>query len=133
MIVAPVLKRIPSRRLSLCRHGQWRHEIALRFNVSESWVRRIKQERREQGKTAPLLKRNRVSQWMFYSDDSVAIYSAGSDTTMKELKAKLGTRLSTSTLCVALRKLKVTYKKIHIAAEQKRRDASLVEARQKQK
>jgi len=27
----------------------------------------------------------------------------------------------------------VTYKKIHIAAEQKRRDASLVEARQKQK
>ncbi|MDB4632124.1 hypothetical protein OAF96_01700 [bacterium] len=105
----------------------------MRFNVSESWVRRIKQERREQGKTAPLLKRNRVSQWMFYSDDSVAIYSAGSDTTMKELKAKLGTRLSTSALCVALRKLKVTYKKIHIAAEQKRRDASLVEARQKQK
>lgn len=27
--------------------------VALRFDVSESWVRRIKQERRDQGKTAP--------------------------------------------------------------------------------
>ena len=34
--------------------------VALRFNVSESWVRRVKQERREQGKLGPCTKRRRT-------------------------------------------------------------------------
>ncbi len=31
---------------------EFRREVATRFHVSESWVRRIKQDRRELGKTA---------------------------------------------------------------------------------
>lgn len=46
--------------LRACDDGQGTREVALRFNVSESWVQRIKQERREQGKTAPTLTRRRV-------------------------------------------------------------------------
>jgi len=36
--------------------------------VSESWVRRIKQERRELNKTAPLLKRRRTPLWAALAD-----------------------------------------------------------------
>ena len=40
--------------LAACDAGEGTRAVALRFGVSESWVRRIKQERREQGKIAPL-------------------------------------------------------------------------------
>lgn len=55
---------------------------------------------------------------MFYSDEIVAIYSVRPDTTMKELKAKLGTRFPPQRFV------------LRFEAEQKRSDASLVEARQ---
>jgi hypothetical protein len=42
-----------------CDAGGGTREVALRFRVSESWVRRIKLERREQGKLAPQTHRNR--------------------------------------------------------------------------
>jgi transposase len=41
--------------------------VALRFDVSESWVRRIKQERREQGKLAPKSTRDRRKTWEPYA------------------------------------------------------------------
>lgn len=39
--------------LAACDVGGVAREVAARFNVSESRARRIKQERRELGKTAP--------------------------------------------------------------------------------
>ena len=45
--------------LAACDAGGGTREVALRFGVSESWVRRVKQERREQGKTVPKLTRDR--------------------------------------------------------------------------
>ena len=45
--------------LAACDSGRGTREVALSFDVSESWVRRIKQERRELGKTAPKQTRNR--------------------------------------------------------------------------
>ncbi|MCP4942811.1 MAG: hypothetical protein GY924_12620 [Planctomycetaceae bacterium] len=45
--------------LAACDAGDGTREVALRFDVSESWVRRVKQERREQGRTAPKLARDR--------------------------------------------------------------------------
>jgi transposase len=97
--------------LSACDEGVGTREVATRFKVSESWVRRIKQERRELGKTAPCLTRNRIPEWAVYSDQILAIYDAQPDTTLKELKAKLGTKLSTKTLCIACQKLNLTFKK----------------------
>ena len=107
----PYSKEFRGEVLSACDSGKGTREVALLFDVSESWVRRVKQERRELGKTAPLLKRNRSSKWAKYSDQIMAIYAARPDTTLAELKEELGTTLSRSTLCIALRKLKLTYKK----------------------
>ena len=49
--------------LAACDAGEGTRSVALRFEVSESWVRRIKQERREQGKIAPLSTRRRRRIW----------------------------------------------------------------------
>jgi hypothetical protein len=46
--------------LAACDAGKGTREVALLFVVSESWVRRIKQERRESGKVAPKLTRDRT-------------------------------------------------------------------------
>ena len=43
--------------LAACDNGGGTRAVALQFQVSESWVRRIKQDRREQGKLAPLTTR----------------------------------------------------------------------------
>ncbi|MBI1348365.1 hypothetical protein GC163_18985 [bacterium] len=43
--------------LAACDAGGKTRAVAAQFQVSEAWVRRIKQERREQGKTAPCLTR----------------------------------------------------------------------------
>ena len=97
--------------LTACDSGKRTREVATHFNVSESWVRRIKQERRELGKTAPCLTRNRTPVWAKYTDQILEIYEARPDTTLRELQAELGTTLSTKTLCIALQKLRLTYKK----------------------
>ena len=41
--------------LAACDAGEGTRAVALRFGCSESWVRRVKQERREQGKLPPPL------------------------------------------------------------------------------
>ncbi len=53
--------------LRACDAGGGTREVALRFNVSESWVRRVKQERREQGKVAPSTTRRRHKVWEPYA------------------------------------------------------------------
>ena len=56
-------KKFRRQVLAACDAGGGTREVALRFDVSESWVRRIKQVRREQGKTAPKLTRDRSKVW----------------------------------------------------------------------
>ena len=38
--------------------------MALKFEVGESWVRRVNQDRRERGKDGPATKRNRTPTWV---------------------------------------------------------------------
>jgi len=97
--------------LVACDSGKPTRIVATHFDVSESWVRRIKQERRELGKTAPCLTRNRTPAWAKYTEQILEIYKDQPDFTLRELKAKLGTTLTTKTLCIALQKLRLTYKK----------------------
>lgn len=40
--------------------GATTHEIAIELNVSKSWVRRVKQQFRETGKTAPKMTKDRA-------------------------------------------------------------------------
>lgn len=97
--------------LGACDAGEGTRAVALRFQCSESWVRRVKQERRESGKTAPLTTRRRTPKWEVHREDMQRIIAERPDITLRELQEELNTKLSRSTLCLALRKLKLTFKK----------------------
>jgi transposase len=97
--------------LAACDAGRQTKEVAKRFGVSESWVRRIKQVRREVGKTAPATTRRRRPKWAEDSDRILALIAESPDLTLSELKARLQTSLSVTTLCRALQRLKMTLKK----------------------
>ena len=86
-------------------------EIATRFQISESWARRVKQEHREQGKTCNATTRKREPKWGPLIPQIEQALAEQPDLTLKELKAKLRTELNVGTLCRALKKLKLTLKK----------------------
>jgi len=54
--------------LAACDAGLGTHAAASKFGCCKSWVRRIKQQRRESGKTEPKLTRNRVPEWYAYRE-----------------------------------------------------------------
>ena len=97
--------------LAACDAGGRTRAVARQFGVSEAWVRRIKQERRESGKTAPAATRRRTPRWAQETDRIVAVIARTPDLTLDELKAELQTPLSRTTLCRALQRLKLTLKK----------------------
>jgi transposase len=101
--------------LAACDAGEGTRSVALRFDVSESWVRRIKQERREQGKVAPLATRRRRKVWEPYAEWLLAQLDACPDAYLRELQAaaqaELGWEVSDVTLSRACRALRRTRKK----------------------
>ena len=97
--------------LALYAEGLGTHEVATRLQISESWARRVKQERREQGKTENATTRRRQPTWTPLVPQIQAVLAAQPDLTLDELKAELGTTLHTGTLCRALQTLKLTFKK----------------------
>lgn len=101
--------------LAECDAGKGTREVALQFMVSESWVRRIKQERREQGKVAPKLTRNRVPEWAMHADWLREKVAAKPDLTLMELVALAAAerdwKTSDATMCRALKSLRLTRKK----------------------
>lgn len=101
--------------LAACDAGGGTREVALRFDVSESWVRRVKQERREQGKVAPKTTRNRRKSWEPYTEWLLAKLDKHPDIYLRELQVaaweELGWQVSDVTLSRACRALKRTRKK----------------------
>lgn len=97
--------------LAACDAGMGTREVATKFKVSESWVRRIKQDRRELNKVAPCLTRKRTPKWKAEEEAIHRAIASQPDMTLEELKAAIGTKLSVMTLCRALRKMKLTLKK----------------------
>ena len=101
--------------LAACDAGEGTQSVALRFDVSESWVRRIKQDRREQGKVAPLTKRRRLKVWEPHAAWLLAKLEERPDIYLRELvaaaQAELGWQVSDVTLSRACRALRRTRKK----------------------
>lgn len=97
--------------LAACDGGLGTQAVALKFEVSESWVRRVKQERRELGKLGPATKRRRTPTWAAEADRIRAAIARTPDLTLAELQRELETSLSRTTLCRALRALKLSFKK----------------------
>lgn len=101
--------------LAACDAGEGTRAVALRVGVSESWVRRVKQERREQGKLAPLVTRRRRKMWEPYAEWILAKLDERPDIYLRELVAaareELGWEVSDVTLSRACRALRRTRKK----------------------
>jgi transposase len=109
--MVPYSKEMRREVLAACDRGEGTRIVALRFKCSESWVRRVKQERRELGKTEPLLTRRRTPKWEAYRERIVELIGERADMTLQELKDELQTTLSRQTLCTALAQLKLALKK----------------------
>jgi transposase len=92
------------------RLGTW--TIALKYNVSPSWIRRLVQRRRESGEVTPRSSRNkRVPQWLDMQESIKKLIQEKPDLTLKELQQRLGTSMSIQTLSRALHAMKLTFKK----------------------
>lgn len=101
--------------LAACDTGEGTRSVALRFKVSESWVRRVKQERREQGKLAPLSTRRRRKTWEPHAAWLLAKLDERPDIYLRELvvaaREELAWEVSDVTLSRACRALRRTRKK----------------------
>ena len=101
--------------LAACDAGGGTREVATRFQVSESWVRRIKQEKRESGKTAPKTTRDRKRSWEDWSDWLKQKIDEQPDIYLREIQAALrserGIETSLWTICKACQAIGRTRKK----------------------
>lgn len=86
----PYSREFRGQVLAACDRGRSTREVATYFDVSESWVRRVKKERREFNKIAPCLKRRRTPLW-----------AAGPDTAGTQSGAADGPFRSDAVYCAA--------------------------------
>jgi transposase len=96
--------------LAACDRGMQTKEVAESFGVSRSWVRRVKQRRRELGETTPRrmggpgpvkVDRARLAE----------LVAEQPDATLAELRDRLGCGCSESAVCVNLKKMGLSLKK----------------------
>ena len=101
--------------LAACDTPEERRLIALRFNVSESWLRRIQQQRRETGQVAPKLAAPRQPKWHAWADWLIAKIASRPDIYLRELQVDLkqerGEEVCLGTICAACRALDLSRKK----------------------
>lgn len=101
--------------LAACDRQEGTRVVALRFAVSEAWVRRIKQQRRETGQVAAKTTRQRESPWRAWADWLLAKLQAQPDIYLRELKADLererGETVCLQTISNACQALEHTRKK----------------------
>ena len=90
--------------------GMRTKEVARTFAVCPSWARRIKQRRRETGETSP---RPRGGATVVKIDRAhlAELVRAQPDATLAELRDRLGITCAISAVCMALKKLGLSFKK----------------------
>jgi len=98
------------RVLAACDRGMPTKQVAEVFQVSRAWVRRVKQRRREFGETAPRkmggpgpvkIDRARLAE----------LVRERPDATLKELRGMLGIDCAASSICTALKRMGLSFKK----------------------
>ncbi|HEU0069125.1 MAG TPA: hypothetical protein VFQ26_07700 [Nitrospiraceae bacterium] len=101
--------------LAACDANEGTRLIAVRFKVSESWVRRIQQQRRETGQVAPKTTPLQEPKWKDWADWLIAKVTARPDIYLRELQAELqaerGIEVCLMTICNACRALELSRKK----------------------
>ena len=110
-MAAPYSQDLRDRVLSAYDRGMPTQQIALTFQVSKAWARRIKQRRRESGEIRA--RRMGCPPGMFKVDrDRLgALVREDPDATLMELRDRLGVSCAISTLSMALKALGFSFKK----------------------
>ena len=98
------------RVLSAYDRGMTTKQIADVFDVSPAWVRRVKQRRRENGETAPR-PMGGVRVVKIDLARLAELVAQQPDATLKELRQKLGVVCAESAVCMALKRLGLSFKK----------------------
>lgn len=100
------------RVLADCDAGLKTRAVARKYTVSESWVRRLKQTRRENGRTTPAVQRRGPTPgWVAHADAIRAAVAAAPDATLAEYRQRFALPLSRSGLARALVALGLSRKK----------------------
>src|SRR5262249_10154294 len=100
------------RVLADCDRGLTTRVVATTYSVSESWVRRLKQRRREDGAIAPRTPApGPKPSWDAYGERLRQAIAATPDATLKELRQHLGLTVALSTLWRAVAALGLSVKK----------------------
>ena len=84
-------------------------QVAEKYGVSRTWVRSLKQRRRETGEIAPRVGGGRKPK--IDRVKLVELVEAQPDATLAELRERLGIQCSLSAIWMALDKLRITFKK----------------------
>jgi transposase len=99
------------RVLADCDAGLEIRQVAVKYRVSESWIRRLRQRRRENGEVAPRKRASPPPKWLPDAESIQQRIAERPDTTLAESKAELRLPFSLPTLCRALQELRFTFKK----------------------
>jgi transposase len=109
----PFGMELRERVIAACDQGQGTRRVARRFAVSESWVRRLKQRRRQRGSIAPLASnagrkprlnerhRGRLAAWLRREPDL----------TLAQLRERLAIKVCVETINQTLRRMGLSLKK----------------------
>jgi transposase len=84
-------------------------QVAEKYGVSRTWVRSLKQRRRETGEIAPRVGGGRKPK--IDRVRLVELVSVQPDATLVELRERLGVQCSLSAIWMALHKLRISFKK----------------------
>lgn len=100
------------RVLADCDAGVRTISVARKFSVSASWIRRLKQRRRESGEIAPRRgKTGPKPKLAEYEEKLEELVREKPDATLSELRDKVGVKVSLNTVWRTLKALGLTLKK----------------------
>ena len=100
------------RVLADCDAGMATPAVAQKYTVSASWVRRLRQRRRETGETAPRRQRHGpVPLHQAHGDAIRQAIADEPDATLAELRARLALDVALSTMWQAVDRLGLSFKK----------------------
>lgn len=97
------------RVLADCDAGLPTKQVALKYSVSRTWVRWLKQRRRETGSIEPGRPTGRPRK--IDRDKLAALVQQFPDATLVELRDKLGIECSPTAIWMALHAMRITFKK----------------------
>ena len=115
--MAPYSMDLRERVLADCDAGFPTKQVAEKYGVSRTWVRSLKQRRRETGSIAPCVPTGRPRK--INREQLATLVKQCPDATLVELRDRLGVDCSATAIWMALAAMRITFKKKRCAPPSK--------------